>query len=110
MNTQAFTRTARTCIAGFDGTAQRAITAWRDGSERLGGFARTRWDRAFEQSRPQLSEETQRNASRARDWFARHYVQGTALAADGAETAVQAVVQAAQAAVDRADAWQQSRA
>jgi hypothetical protein len=110
MDTQALTRTARTCIAGFDSTAHRAIAAWRDGSERLGGFARARWDTAFEESKPQLSPETQRNASHARDVFARYYGQGVTLAADGAEATVQALVHAAEAAVDRADAWQQARA
>ena len=109
MDTNDLTRTARACIEGFDSTARRAIGAWREGGERLGGFARERWDTAFAQSKPQLSPQTQRNASHARDVFARYYGQGLDLSASGAERAVEAVVQAARVAVDRADAWQQAR-
>lgn len=104
-----FTRTARACIEGFDSTARRAIVAWRDGGDRLGGFARQRWDTAFEQSRPQLSPETQRNATHARDVFARYYGKGVVLSATGAEAAVDTLVEAARVAVERAAAWKQAR-
>ena len=109
MDTQALTRTARTCIAGFDSTAHRAIDAWREGSDRLGGLARKRWDSAFREARPKLSPETRRNASHARDVFAGYYARGVSLGAQGAEVAVATLVEAATAAVDRAEAWQQAR-
>jgi len=109
MDSNDIARTARACIEGFDTNARRAIGAWREGGERFGGFARERWDTAFAQSKPQLSPETQRNANHARDVFARYYGQGLDLSATGAERAVEAVVDAARGAVDRAAAWQQTR-
>jgi len=97
MNT-AFSGTARQWISGFEHGAQGAIAGWRTGAERLGGVARARWDRAFAESSPQLSEETRRNASHFRDVVARRYGQGVALSVAGAERAVATLVQAAERA------------
>lgn len=102
MNTQSLDSTARQWIAGFDSNAHRAIAAWREGGERLGGLARERWDAAFAEARPKLSPETRRNATHARDVFAGLYAKGVVLSASGAEAAVDTLVQAARAAVDRA--------
>jgi hypothetical protein len=110
MDSQAFRSTAQQWISGFDHQARRAIGGWRTGGDRLGDAARTRWDRAFAQSSPKLSEETRRNASHARDVFARYYVQGVALSATGAERAVETLVQVADAAVSRAADWRDRRA
>ena len=104
MNKQALDSTARQWIAGFDSNAHRAIAAWREGGERLGGLARDRWDVAFAQAKPRLSAESRRNASHARDVFAGIYARGVVLSAKGAETAVDTLVEAARAAVDRAAA------
>jgi hypothetical protein len=104
MDKQALGTTARQWIAGFDSNAHRAIGAWREGGERLGGVARERWDTAFERARPKLSAETRRNASHARDVFAGFYAKGVVLSAGGAETAVETLVEVARAAVDRAAA------
>lgn len=109
MDHQAFRSNASQWISGFDTQAQRAIAGWRSGGDRLGQAARTRWDRAFAESGPRLSEETRRNASHLRDVVARRYVQGVALSATGAERAVQTLVQAADAAVARAADWQARR-
>jgi len=108
MNKQALDSTARQWIAGFDSNAHRAIAAWRQGGERLGGLARERWDTAFAQAKPKLSAETRRNASHARDVFAGFYAKGVVLSASGAEAAVDSLVGAARAAVDRAAASPQS--
>lgn len=97
-----FRASAGQWIAGFDSQAQRAIAAWRAGSDCLGQAARRRWDRAFAESSPQLSAETRRNAAHLRDVVARRYGQGVELAAAGAQRAVGALVHAAQAAVARA--------
>lgn len=104
MDKQALSSTARQWIAGFDSNAHRAIDAWRDGGERLGGLARERWDSAFAQARPKLSAETRRNASHARDVFAGLYAKGVVLSASGAQAAVETLVEAARAVVDRAGA------
>ena len=101
MDKQALGSTARQWIDGFDSGAHRAIGAWREGGERLGGFARARWDTAFAQAKPQLSAETRRNASHARDVFAGLYTRGIVLSASGAEAAVDTLVVAAKAAVHR---------
>lgn len=101
--------TAEQWIGGFDTQGHRAIAGWRTAGERLGQAARSRWDRAFAESSPQLSAETRRNASHFRDVVARYYVQGMDLSATGAERALEASVQAAQAAVARAAGWQQRR-
>jgi hypothetical protein len=61
-----FNTTASRCVQAFGSTAHDAIDACRAGGARLGRFAASRWDHAFEQARPQLSAETQRNAARTR--------------------------------------------
>lgn len=110
MNTEQISTVATQLIDGFDTTAHKAIGFWREGGERLGALARERWDVAFEESKPQLSAETRRNATHARNVFAGYYSKGLNLSTSGAEVAVDTMVQAARQAVDRAMAWQQSRA
>ena len=101
MNTQAFQATAQQWISGFDHGAHRAIAGWRSGAGRLGDIARTRWDRAFAQSSPQLSADTRRNASHFRDVVAGYYGRGIDLSTTGAERAVSTLVEAAEAAAGR---------
>jgi len=101
MDKTAFRSTAQQWISGFDTGAHRAIAGWRAGGDRLGQAARSRWERAFAESSPQLSPETRRNASHFRDVVAGCYSRGIELSASGAERAVATLVQAAQAAVGR---------
>lgn len=110
MNTEKFAPAAEQWIHRFDAGAQRAIHAWRAGGEQLGGLARERWDSAFEASRPRLSEETRRNAARARTAFAGCYAKGLQRSASGAETAVDALLDSARTALARAEAWRAARA
>jgi hypothetical protein len=105
-----FSTVASQVIDGIDSTSQKAIEAWREGGERLGEFAGTRWDSAFKKASPELSAETRRNATRAKKAFAGYYAKGVAMSASGAEVAAQTLVQAARTAVERAAAWQQTRA
>jgi hypothetical protein len=100
MQTETIRATAQHWIAGFDQGAHRAIAGWRTGADRLGAATRRRWDKAFAESSPQLSEETRRNASHFRDVFSGWYGRGVDLSATGAERAVTTLVDAAQAAVD----------
>ena len=94
-----FRTTAQQWIALFDTGAHRAIAGWREGGEQLGQLARGRWDSAFVESSPQMSEETRRNASHFREVMASYYTRGISLSADGAERAVSTLVGAAQAAM-----------
>ncbi|HVE54904.1 MAG TPA: hypothetical protein VNB23_16090, partial [Ramlibacter sp.] len=105
-----FRASAEQWLARFDTQAHQAIGQLREGSDRLGTLARSRWDTAFAQSSPKLSEETRRNASHARDVFSRWYVKGVDLGATGAERAVDAVVRAAGTAVGHAADWRARRA
>jgi hypothetical protein len=110
MNTERIVSVAHQCIDGFGSTAHVAIDAWRDGGERLGQAAKSRWDAALKQSAPKLSPETRRNAAHAQKVLGGYYSRGVRLSAGGAEVAVDTLVQAARVAVDRAAAWQQARA
>jgi hypothetical protein len=109
MNTDHFAPAAEQWIQLFDAGAHRAIEAWRSGGEQLGGLARERWDSAFAASRAQLSKETQHNADRTRQAVAGAYAKGLELSTAGAETAVDALVQAARKAVSRAEDWRATR-
>lgn len=110
MDKQEFTSAATTAFARFGTAAHKAIELYREGGERLATFANERWDAAFEQSRPELSAETRRNAKHARDVFARYYERGLAFSADGAGIAVDTFVGASIAGIERAAAWKQAAA
>ncbi len=107
--TTTFTTAASQLVDAFGTTAHGAIDAARAGGERLGSFAAHRWDRAFREASPQLSAETRRNAANARKVFARYWRQGLDLSTTGAGRAVDTFVQVAGSAIERAEAWQQSR-
>jgi len=109
MQATTFATAASELVDALGTTAHSAIDAARAGGERLGCLAGQRWDRAFHEASPQLSAQTRRNATHARQVFARYWRQGLALSTDGADRAVDAVVQAAGTAIGRAHAWQQSR-
>lgn len=110
MNKTDIASTASQFVEAFGSTAHTAIGAYRSGGDRLGEFAARRWDRAFRQASPRLSAETRRNAANARKVFSRYYRQGLALSSSGAGVVVDTLVQAAGTAIERADAWQQTRA
>ena len=110
MNTAHISAVAGQFIDTFDNGAHQVIDAWREGGERIAAAVGERWDSAFEQSKPQLTAETRRNATHAKKVFAGYYHKGVELSASGAEVAVNTVVQVARVAVDRAATWQQSRA
>jgi hypothetical protein len=105
-----FRSSAEQWLAGFDRQAHQAVTQLRESSDRLGTFARGRWDRAFDESSPKLSEETRRNASHARDVFSRWYAKGVDVSTTGADRAVDVLVDVARTAVTRAADWRERRA
>jgi len=108
--TEQITTVATQIVDGFDSNAHHFIEVWRDSSERLAAAARQRWDAALKESSPQLTAETRKNAQHARQVFGSYYTKSVDIATSGAEIAVDTVVQAARAAIDRAAAWQPSRA
>jgi hypothetical protein len=110
MTSAQITTAANQIIDGFDSNAHTAITLWRDGHDKLAAAARQRWDAAFKEASPELSAETRRNAQNARKVIGGYYTRAVTMSASGAEVAVDTVVQAARTAVERAAAWQQSRA
>jgi hypothetical protein len=109
MTTEQLTTAAGQLIDGFDSGAHQVIAAYRSGGRQLGRVARARWETALEQSAPQLSPETRRNAAHAQKVFGGYYARGVELSASGAEVAVGALVQAARAGVERAQTWSASR-
>jgi hypothetical protein len=110
MNTEQITKVATQVVDGFDTTAHTLIDAWRDGGERLGAVAKQRWDAALKESAKQLDAETKKNAQHARAVFGTYYTRGIHMSASGATVAVDTMVQAARAAIERAAAWPQARA
>src|SRR5687767_5023043 len=110
MDNNDFRASAEQWLAGFDTQAHKAVEQLRESSERLGTFARSRWDTAFAESSPKLSEDTRRNASHARDVFSRWYVKGVDVSTTGADRAVDVFVDVARTAVSRAAEWRARRA
>jgi hypothetical protein len=110
MNNSNFSAAATGALATFGNTAHHLIGLYREGGERLAVTMEQRWKAALKESGPQLTAETRRNAARAQQAFSVSYAKGLAFTADGAEVVVDTLVGAAVAAVERAAAFQQSRA
>lgn len=110
MDAAHLTSIATRLVDGFDSNAHQLIALWRDSSERLGAAARQRWDAAMQESSPELSAETRRNARHAQKVFAGYYGKAVAMGTSSAEVAVNTVVHAARNAIGRAVSRQQARA
>ena len=110
MNDTRITTTAARFVEAFGIHAHGAIDSCVAGGERLGDIAAGRWDIAFEQARPRLSAETRRNAANARKVFGRYYRRGLQRSGEGAGRAVDALVQVAGSAIERAQALRSARA
>jgi hypothetical protein len=105
-----FTTTAKSAFTNFGTAAHKAIDLYREGGERLAAVAGERWDTAFEQSKKQLDAQTRKNATHARDVFAKYYGRGLALSADGAGMAVDTLVGAWIAGIERMGAYPHAKA
>lgn len=79
-------------VESYGNTVHNVISAYRAGGERVADFLDTRWDRAFAESRDQLSAEVRKNAQAAHDLFNGYYLKGIALTSDGADAVVNKVV------------------
>ena len=109
MTNPRFSTTASNAIDAFGATARSAIEAYRAGGDQLGTLAAEQWSHAFRKASPKLTPETRKNASHARKVFGGYYARGVDLSASGAAVAVDTLVRAAQAGVERADAFAQAR-
>ncbi|HVZ46680.1 MAG TPA: hypothetical protein VHA82_22935 [Ramlibacter sp.] len=105
-----FTELATRLVDGFDVTAHRAIETWRLSSERLGDAAKARWDAALKESSPRLDAETRRNAKHLQQVCGGYYTRGVEMTATGASIAIDTLVQAARAGLDRVAARTAARA
>lgn len=110
MDKQEFTAAATAAFTRFGTAAHKAIEMYREGGERLATAANERWDAAFEESKPELSAETRKNAKHARDVFSRYYGRGLDLSADGAVVAVDTFVGASIAGIERVGTYKHARA
>jgi hypothetical protein len=109
MNTATLSTTATALLASLGHGAHRAIGAYREGGERLAKALEHRWKSALKESSPQLTAETRKNAARAQQAFSAYYAKGLALSAEGAQIAVDTLVAASVAGVERAAAFAHSR-
>lgn len=110
MDKQEITAAATAAFTRFGTAAHKAIDLYREGGERLATAANDRWDVAFKQSRPELDAQTRKNALHARDVVARYYGRGLSLSADAAGVAVDTIVGASIAGVERVGAYTHARA
>jgi hypothetical protein len=110
MTKQQFTDAATTALGRFGNAAHRAIALYREGGEHIARIADERWETAFEQAKPQLDAQTRKNARHAKDVFGRYWARALDLSTDGATIAVDTVVGAAIAGVERAAGYSQARA
>jgi hypothetical protein len=110
MDTTTFATTAADLAGKFGNSAHVAIGLFREGGERLAQVADERWMAAFKASSPQLTAETRRNATRAKQVLGSYYARGLALSADSAEVVVDTLVGATVATIRRAAGYAQARA
>ncbi|HUR89033.1 MAG TPA: hypothetical protein VMZ74_08100 [Ramlibacter sp.] len=105
MDKQDITKATTEALGRFGNAAHQAIDLYRNGGERIATIAGERWDTAFAQAKPQLDAETRKNATHAKDVFARYYSRAVALTADGAQIVVDTFVGATIAGVERVAAY-----
>ncbi|MBG9387783.1 hypothetical protein [Caenimonas aquaedulcis] len=102
MDTHQISTAAIDLVGKFGHGAHQVIDLYREGGERAKAGLEARWDAAFEQSKPQLTAETRKNAARARKAFSAFYAKTLAMSASGAEVAVDTFVGATVTAIARA--------
>lgn len=73
-------------------TAKNMVQAYRAGNQRVAGFVDAGWNRAFEQSRDQLTAEVRKNAQHAHDTVGRYFHKGLELATGSADALVDKLV------------------
>ena len=101
MTKQEFTTATTTALGQFGNAAHQAIEFWREGAERIATLANERWDLAFEEAKSQLDVETRKNAKHFQDVVGGYWSRAVTMSSDGATIAVDTLVGAAIAGVER---------
>jgi hypothetical protein len=102
MSAQQLSTVAYDVIVSSGNTAKNVITAYRAGGERVADLLEQRWDKAFAQSRAQLSAETAKNAKAAKQLVGGYYARGLTVSTDSATDMVAQLVKLAGGGVERA--------
>jgi hypothetical protein len=102
MSAQQFSTVAYDVIVASGNTAKNVIHAYRVGGERVAGLLEQRWDRAFKESRAQLSTETAKNATTAKQLVGGYYAKGLTVATDSATEIIAQLVKVLGGSVERA--------
>ena len=108
MDTQRISTAAIDLVGKFGNGAHHVIALYRSGGERAAASFEQRWNAAFEESKPQLTAETRKNAARAKKAFTDFYAKTLAMSASGAEVAVDTFVGASVSAIARAGKFAQA--
>lgn len=110
MTKQQFTDVATNALGQFGNTAHQIISLYREGGERIAAVANERWDTAFAQAKPQLDAETRKNARHFKEVVGGYWTRAIALSTDGATIAIDTVVGAAIAGVERVAGYTHAKA
>ncbi len=102
MSAQQLSTVAYDVIVSSGNTAKNVINAYRAGGERVAGAIEQRWDNAFAQSRKQLSAETAKNATAAKQLVGGYYTKGLTVTTDSASGLVAQLVKVLGGGVERA--------
>ncbi len=102
MSAQQFSTVAYDVIVASGNTAKNVVHAYRAGGERVAGLLEQRWDRAFKESRAQLSAETAKNATAAKQLVGGYYAKGLTVATDSATEVIAQLVKVLGGSVERA--------
>lgn len=101
MSAKNLSTVASNLIESYGNTAKNVIDAYRAGGERVVSLLEQRWNRALEESRPQLTAETVKNASAAQLAFSVYYIKGLSLTTNGAQQVVSQLVKVLEDGVER---------
>src|SRR5438105_14721455 len=110
MTKQQFTDVTTTALGQFGNAVHQAIALYREGGERIAAVANERWETAFEEAKAQLDAETRKNAKHFKQVVGSYWTRAIALTTDGATIAVDTVVGAAIAGVERIAGYTHAKA
>lgn len=101
MSAKNLSTVANEVIESYGNTARHLIHASRVGGERVVGLVEQNWNRALRESRSQLAAGVAQNATALQQTFCGYYRKGLSMTTNGAQDAVNQVVNLAASGVDR---------
>jgi hypothetical protein len=101
MSAQQFSTVAYDVIVASGNTAKNVVHAYRAGGERVAGLLEQRWDRAFKESRAQLSAQTAKNATAAKQLVGGYYAKSLTVTTDSATEVIAQLVKVLGGGVER---------